>query len=497
MKKKILTHWRISFIMAAVLMSSCSDDKDFGGKIDEILTISSIIIDNTDYDAGDNTICLLKNQELQLSSQISPENAFNPNITWSSSDGSIVTVTQDGKIVAKDKIGDAVIHITPEVGFGPAAATPSRKIKVMEAFKFMESITVENKPEEAIATGDEYQLKVSSLPADVTFKRYKYESSDPQIATISKDGVVTGITKGKVTISVIADDMNQGTPVTTSFDMDIKVVIPIVGMNFTDDAELSALGYGQEYQLKYTLEPSDATASLLKWTSDNEKVISVDKAGKLKVLAMGAGSAVITASYGPVSKSVTVSIAEGRLCYSFANSMSPWRVENNATYTSDGEKTIVQMGSSGKYRGDMVLVKKGDNKTVTITPSTYRYFAIKIKPLSVLVPGNNSAGCIKFEIYDDPLTIGYNYVGTGSANNSYSILGGAGISTTKPNILYYDLMGKFDNQNPVDRTKFDLIQCKFVIADYVAPATSYDIYWARTFKTLEELQNFVNNENSK
>mgnify|MGYP000035909553 CR=1 FL=1 len=59
---------------------------------------------------------------------------------------------------------------------------------------------------------------------------------------------------------------------------------PITGMTFTEDAELNQLGYGQEYQVKYTLEPVDATASLLTWTSDNPEVISVDKTGKLKLL---------------------------------------------------------------------------------------------------------------------------------------------------------------------------------------------------------------------
>lgn len=498
MKKNIIIYWGAALAMMAIGAVSCDDDKDLGGKMDEVLTISSITIGNTEYDASDNTICLLKNQELQLSALVLPENVSNPNIVWSSSNEAVATITRDGKIVAKDKAGEAVIHITPEIGFGPSAATPSRKVKVMEEFVFMETVTVTNIPEEALAAGDEYQLKVSSLPEDVTFKRYKYESSDSRIATVSEDGVVEGISKGKVTIKVVADDMNSGTQVSTSFEMEIKVVVPIEGLEFVGDTELSNLGYGQEYQVKYTLEPADATASLLTWTSDNESVVSVDKTGKLKVHAMGAGSAVITASYGPVTKSVNVSVAEGRLCYSFANGVTPWRLENNATSTSDGEKSVVQMGASGKYRGDFVLVKKGDNKTVTITPDTYRYLAVKIKTLSVLKPGNNSAGCIKFEIYDDPLTIGYNYLGTsGNANNSFSILGRTEVSVTEPNILYFDLMSKFDNQNPGDRTKFDLIQCKFVIADYQAPATSYDIYWVRSFKTMEELQEFVNNENNK
>lgn len=497
MKKNILAYCGTTLAALAMVMISCDDDKDLRDTLDEVLTISSITLDKTDYDAGDNVICLLKNQELQLSAQVLPENVYNPTVRWTSSDESVATVSQDGKIVTKDKEGEAIIHITPEIGFGPSAATPSRRVKVMNEFVLMESITVNNIPAEAIAAGDEYQLNVSSMPKDVTFKRYKYESSDPLIATVSEDGVVTGVTKGKTTIKVIADDMGTGIPVSTSFEMEIKIVVPIEGLEFENDAELSALGYGQEYQVKYNLEPADATSSLLTWTSDNEGVVSVDKTGKLKVHAMGAGTATITASYGPVTRSVKVDVAEGRLCYSFANSLSPWRLENNATSTSDGEKSVVQMGAGGKYRGDLVLVKKDYKKLLTITPETYRFVALKFRPLSVLRPGNNSVGCIKFEIFDDPITIGDNYVGTGNANNSYTLLDRTEISTTEPNILYYDLMSKFEKQNPVDRTKFDLVQFKFVIADYQAPATSYDIYWVRTFKTLDELREFVNNENNR
>ena len=92
---------------------------------------------------------------------------------------------------------------------------------------------------------------------------------------------------------------------------------------------------------------------------------------------------------------------------------------------------------------------------------------------------------------------GYNYLGgKGSDNNSFSILNRTQVSTTEPNILYFDLMSNFDNKNPEVRTKFDLVQLKFVIADYLAPAVSYDLYWVRTFKTLEDLQAFVDSENN-
>lgn len=54
-------------------LTSCDDDKDLGGKMDEMITVSTITLNETQYDAGNKTICLLKNKELQLSWSIAPE----------------------------------------------------------------------------------------------------------------------------------------------------------------------------------------------------------------------------------------------------------------------------------------------------------------------------------------------------------------------------------------------------------------------------------------
>ena len=81
--------------------------------MDEMITVSTITLNETQYDAGNKTICLLKNKELQLSWSIAPENATNANVQWTSSDESIVAVTREGKVVTKDKAGKAIITLTP------------------------------------------------------------------------------------------------------------------------------------------------------------------------------------------------------------------------------------------------------------------------------------------------------------------------------------------------------------------------------------------------
>lgn len=389
-------------------LTSCDDDKDLGEKMDEMITVSTITLNETQYDAGNKTICLLKNKELQLSWSIAPENATDANVQWTSSDESIVAVTREGKVVTKDKAGKAIITLTPEIGFGPEATIVTRTVEVMDEYTYMSAINITNVPAEEIAAGDEYQLTVSSEPATTTFKRYKWTSSNPEVATVDeKTGLVTGISKGDATIIVTADDFSSN-PVSASCEIGVKIVTPITGMTFTEDAELNQLGYGQEYQIKYTLEPVDATASLLTWTSDNPEVISVDKTGKLKVHTTKAASAVITASYGPVVQNVTVTVADGRFWYSLGNGLgngldNNWYLDGNnaSVVSSDGNKTTVQMGgpdSKVKYRGDLWLARSGKGKVVNITPAEYRYLAVKIGFKSQLHVGNNSQGCIKLEV---------------------------------------------------------------------------------------------------
>ena len=250
------------------------------------------------------------------------------------------------------------------------------------------------------------------------------------------------------------------------------------------------------------MTPSNATVELISWSSDNASVASVDEDGVLTVHSMLSGSATITASTGELTKTVSVNVAEGRIWYSFENGIGDWSLEsgnNSSVVKSDGEKTTIKMGGSDKYRGDFVWVRNGVSQT-KITPSVYRYLAMKINVASPLSAGSNANGCIKLELWDDSGdkgTIGNNYTGAvNSANNSFEVLNGGSFQTTAPNVIYWDLQSNYDKHTPTDWNQTFTLNClKFVIADYTAP-DSYDIYWVRSFKTVEELEAFVASEDT-
>jgi len=320
--------------------------------------------------------------------------------------------------------------------------------------------------------------------------------------------LVTGVGEGSTTITCTADDQNPNPPaaVTVSTPIKIRQIIPIETLELVNETELAALGYGQEYQIKFNVTPSNATVSSIIWTSDNAAAISVSNTGKLTVNAMSGAMATITATAGNISRTLNVAVAQGKLAYSFANKFTPWTVTTAGAVvqSSDGVKTTIAMSNptnegSSKHRGDINLVTSGSGTTMTVAPNVYRYLAVKIQLPTAIIAGSNSVGCIKLEMFDDPRTIGpvYRKPGSGSDNNQYAIFGGDVITPTAPNVLIFDLFDcSWSGGFTTGTNAYNLVQFKFVIADYpVAESWLYDIYWVRSFKTMDELTSFVSSDN--
>lgn len=230
--------------------SSCSDETDLGGSLQEIQTISSITLNQTAYNADVQNLYMLPNQEIQLSCTVLPEEANDKSVKWTSQNETVAVVSADGYLVTKN-VGTTVVRVTPGIGFGPSATTPSFTINVVDHFNYIEEITLKNTDilvTEGISESASYQVEVDALPATATFKRYKWESLNPEIATVDDSGVVTGVKAGTATIKVTADDFSAS-PVSTTFTVKINPVIQIENFEFTNEAKeyLGQLGYGEVY----------------------------------------------------------------------------------------------------------------------------------------------------------------------------------------------------------------------------------------------------------
>ena len=63
-------------------------------------------------------------------------------------------------------------------------------------------VTISKSGSNVLFIGSTLQLEVTIAPIDATNKEVTYSSSDESVATIDKDGLVSGIKAGSVTITV-------------------------------------------------------------------------------------------------------------------------------------------------------------------------------------------------------------------------------------------------------------------------------------------------------
>lgn len=170
------------------------------------------------------------------------------------------------------------------------------------------SIEVSGQKDE-IKVGEEFTLTVKVLPTDATNKKVKYTSSNSSVATV-KDGKVTGITAGEVTITVTSesnpDIKKEFRLKVVSNDTDpVDTPKEIEAISLSGDNEVEE---GKSIVINILITPSDATGEVV-WSSSNESIATVTKG---VVSGISVGEAVITAKskdnnsiYGEINIKVT------------------------------------------------------------------------------------------------------------------------------------------------------------------------------------------------
>lgn len=191
------------------------ENKDYA-RIEILPTVTDIII--TPREAT-----IEVGEKATLTAEVKPDEVANKNVKWISSNDSIATV--ENGIVTGIKEGNATITAITESGNKRAEA----KITVK---KSQDSNTDDTKKDDnkqdgsnkdnnttinvtgvkvtpinsKIVVGKSVTLVATISPENATNKNLKWVSSDEKIATVTQNGVVTGVAEGIVEISVITED---------------------------------------------------------------------------------------------------------------------------------------------------------------------------------------------------------------------------------------------------------------------------------------------------
>ena len=257
-----------------------------------------------------NKAQLNKWNRLNLKYTITPADADNKEVVWTSSDPSVARVDNYGSVLAlkdgvatitvKTKDGDFTDSCEVTVGNGGAPQT----VKVTYVDITNNSLFLN--------AGETTQLNVVVKPENATNKKVEYSTTNANVATVDANGLVKAVGEGRAYIYAKSADGPSDSvyvyvrkSVTPQPPKEVKVT------NVSVDRRYLTLEEGENYTLTATVSPADATNKTVNYSSSDSRVATVDANGNIKAVKAGYAYIYAKSVDGPYAYSyVTVKAKE-------------------------------------------------------------------------------------------------------------------------------------------------------------------------------------------
>ncbi|PNE26079.1 hypothetical protein BHU11_08965 [Tannerella sp. oral taxon 808] len=232
-------------------------------------------------------LTLYEGEEMDYTEDVQPAEADDKELTWTSSDPTVATIAAGGHVKAL-KAGTTTITATADDGSGTYGQARIRvRPKAAAAEHKATGIVVDQKKcilkEKATAT-----LTARVLPVTAADKGFRWSSSDPRVASVNSDGVVTAhLPGGTALIRATADDGGW-----TDY-----CVIKVEGTSVQLTPNVFTLEPGESLELQATTQPWDSPMTK-SFSSNNLSVAEVDKDGVVKAKVVGDATITVTLSGG-------------------------------------------------------------------------------------------------------------------------------------------------------------------------------------------------------
>ncbi len=453
---------------------------------------------------GNSNLPLLSGETVKLGYEIYPENVTYKDVTWTSSNENIATVSDEGEVKAIEGDGTtfSVIQLAPVAAYSGSGIYKTLKVVVSNTMVQAESINVSSESQEVYA-GETLQLTASILPENSTYKTVKWTSSDESIATVDANGLVTGIVNDKVNANVtITATTLDGSNVTGSIELTVKQIVQpqeiTIDQTYSVENNYLFAIADKKVELDFTTVPAECTLSLIEWKSSDETIATVEN-GVVTFNQSGIfGDVTITATCPETGNSsdIKLHLEEGLIRELFKN-------ENNITW-SDAKQSGNGTSTSTEWHDGYVTV------TTYKQNETKRRADFKCwEPKTWLHAGKYPIIAIRMnDLKDVEGVTGRNITldSSGSCNGT-KFSGGLNGNNNKwlhdykcsdgTHVFIYDLTaqgfatgGKLPTTAVAEFTTF-----QFKYADIVSTEElKYDVHWVQTFKTIEDVQEYIESE---
>ena len=248
-----------------------------------VVTVKAPIVEVESIQLSQNTAELEVGERLTLTATLSPKNATDRTVTWTSDQKTIVGVDSSGVVTALAP-GEAVV--TARSANGKTATCLIRvesqdiPVKVLKIAPYSVRL----------ATGMSIDLSIEVTPKNATNQNVSWRSTNPSVATVDQNGHAITKTPGTTRIYATAKDGSGVTCYRT-----ITVYPPVTKLKIAPYSVRTTVN--QELDLAVEVTPKDAYGAVT-WRSENPEVATVDQNGRVKTLQVGTSRIYATAKDG-------------------------------------------------------------------------------------------------------------------------------------------------------------------------------------------------------
>lgn len=270
---------------------------------------------------GEHTMALGDKQV--LAPLITPMNASNPRVTFTSSNPKVATVAEDGTVTALE-LGTTEIGVSAQDGSGV-----SRSFTVTVTGRKADKIELRGST--TMQVGDSQTLTTIVTPNNATNLNLKYTSSNTSVVTVSEKGYAVANAIGTAVITVETTDGSNLKQQMTITVTEKIVKVKSIALNLPGESDIAV---DETRVITAVVFPLDATASDLEWYSSNEDVISISDN---EITGVEPGKAIIIASATDgtgISARLSVSVYEPK------GEPRTISLDGNSKMTLDSDQTL-------------------------------------------------------------------------------------------------------------------------------------------------------------
>lgn len=321
---------------------------DFNGQYKDEINVNvvnenvftQVFIPVTNIEFADKLLKLKVDETKQLNYQVSPQDALTSYLKWESSNESVATVSNG--IITAIAPGTADITLTSLEGVSAIMT-----VEVEKNFIPVTGITT-TFPSLDLTVGLTSQIVVNVTPADATNKRIIYSSSNPSIASVDANGIVTANSEGAAVITITADGIKEGSnAVTTTIVVNVSKSSSSGGSSGSGSSCKSGLSASPSYvDLK-----EDGTATInISFKEDGDKVVRCYSSNTNYVKIPGRTENSCTVKGVKEGKATVTIVSEKNMCVSVTVKVGNYLSVNSSYSVGVGKYVTVKPSYSGNMR---------------------------------------------------------------------------------------------------------------------------------------------------